>query len=101
LDAELAAFAVPTLRLVLLLPLMAVLQSWFRGISVFGKRTGPIAGATFINLSVLAVVLIVGVNLGGVIGVSLAAVALSASQAIEVVWLWRGARKSRSSKYSL
>jgi hypothetical protein len=96
LDAELAAFAVPTLRLVLLLPLMAVLQSWFRGISVVGKRTGAIAGATFINLSVLAAVLIVGANLEDVIGVSLAAVALSASQAIEVVWLWRSARHVRS-----
>lgn len=92
LDAELTAFAIPTLRLVLLLPLMAVLQSWFRGLVIYGKRTGTIAGATFVNLSVLATALFIGVNTNGVIGVSLAAVALSASQGIESLWLWRRAR---------
>ncbi|MBN1936513.1 MAG: hypothetical protein JW934_17760 [Anaerolineae bacterium] len=92
LNQELAGFALGALRLTALLPLLATIQSWFRGLVVFGRRTGAIAQATAINLIVLAGVLLVGVQMGTVVGASLSAVALTVSQGIESLWLWRNAR---------
>ncbi|MFZ5917575.1 MAG: hypothetical protein ACOYZ7_11615 [Chloroflexota bacterium] len=95
LNTELTAFAVSALRLAVLLPSLNVLQSWFRGILVTGKTTGAIAQATVINLAVLLVVLLLGAGHRWLPGASLAAIALTASQVIESVWLWRAARPTR------
>lgn len=96
LPNELIDLAVPTLQLVLLLPLLATIQSWFRGVVVFGRKTGTVAWATVINLVVLSAVLIGGVNIGGVVGAFLSALALTLSQIIESLWLWHSARSARS-----
>jgi hypothetical protein len=95
LSEELTAFAVPALQLAVLLPVLNVLQSWLRGIVVMGKATGAIAQATVINLGVLVIVLLVGARGGWLPGASLAAVSLTASQLVESVWLWRGARPAQ------
>ena len=95
LSAELTAFAVPALRLAALLPVLAVVQSWLRGIVVTGKATAAIGQATVINLAVLMTVLLLGAERGWFPGVSLAAIALTASQLVESAWLWHGARPAR------
>ena len=95
LNEELTALAVPALQLAALLPVLAVIQSWLRGIVVTGKATGAIAQATVINLGVLMTVLLLGAKGGWLPGTSLAAVALTASQLVESVWLWRGARPAQ------
>ncbi len=95
LSEELTALAVPALQLAALLPVLAVIQSWLRGIVVTGKATGAIAQATVINLGVLMTVLLLGAKGGWLPGTSLAAVALTASQLVESVWLWRGARPAQ------
>ena len=92
LDKELTAFAIPALRLGVLLPVLTALQSWLRGIIVIGKATGTIAQATAINLAVLVTVLLAGASGGWMPGASLVAVALTVSQLVESAWLWRGAR---------
>lgn len=95
LSEKLTAFAVPALRLAVLLPVLSAIQSWLRGIVVVGKETGAIAQATVINLAVLMAVLLVGASGDWLPGVSVAALALTASQLVESVWLWRGARPAR------
>ena len=95
LSEELTAFAVPALQLAALLPVLAVIQSWLRGVVITGKATGAIAQATVINLGVLMTVLLLGAKGGWLPGTSLAAVALTASQLVESVWLWRGARPAQ------
>jgi hypothetical protein len=95
LSEELTAFAVPALQLALLLPALAVFQSWLRGIIVTAKATGAIAQATVINLVVLTTVLLVGANGGWMAGASVAALALTTSQLAESACLWRGARPAQ------
>jgi hypothetical protein len=91
LDADLIAFALPSLRLAVLLPTLAAVQSWLRGLLVNAKATAIIAWATAVNLAGLVFVLWAGVVLGWLPGASLAAVALTISQCLESGWLWRGA----------
>lgn len=95
LSAELTAFAIPALQLAALLPVLAVIQSWLRGVIVADQNTGVIAQATVVNLAVLVTVLLAGARSGRLPGASLAAVALTASQMVESVWLWRGARPAQ------
>ncbi len=95
LSEELIALAIPALRLSVLIPLLAAIQSWLRGIAVVGKATGAIARATVINLIVLLAVLLIGVNGGWLAGASVAALALTASQVAESAWLWFGARPAQ------
>jgi len=95
LSEELTTLAVPALRLAVMLPVLAAMQSWLRGIIVVGKATGAIAQAIVINLAVLMLVLLVGANGRWLPGTSVAALALTASQVVESLWLWRGARPAR------
>ena len=92
LSPELTSFAVPALRWAVLLPALAVIQSWLRGIIVVGQNTAAIAWATAINLLALIAVLWVGSRPGGLPGASLAAIALTVSQAAESIWLWSSVR---------
>jgi hypothetical protein len=95
LSDELVAYAIPALRVGALLPVMAVLLSWLRGIVVAIKATGVIAQGTVINLAVLVLTLFVGVLGGWLPGASLAAMALTLSRLAEVGWLWRTARPAQ------
>jgi hypothetical protein len=95
LNNELVSFAIPALRLGALLPVMAVLLSWLRGIVVAIKETGVIAQGTGINLAVLVLTLFIGVMGGWLPGASLAAIALTLSRLAEVGWLWRTARPAQ------
>jgi hypothetical protein len=97
LSAELVVFALPALRWAVLLPALAVVQSWLRGLIIAGKATAAIAWATAINLVSLVGVLLVGARFGWLPGASLAAIALVSSQSIETIWLWVSSRPVRLS----
>jgi len=92
LSEDLTVFAVAALRLAVLLPVLAVIVSLLRGIVITGKATSSIAQAMVLNLLTLGSVLLIGVRLGLLSGVSLAAVALTVSQLTESAWLWHHAR---------
>jgi hypothetical protein len=95
LSDELTGVAVPALRYAALLPLLAVIPSWLRGVIVTRRATGAVAQATGVNLVVLLAVLLTGAKGGWLPGASLAAVALTASQGVECAWLWRAAHGRR------
>ena len=96
---RLMAFALPALRWAVLLPVLAAIQSWLRGIHVNAKSTAVIAWATAINLAGLLPVLWAGVVLGWMPGASLAAMALTISQCLESAWLWRGAPRQDAPRH--
>jgi len=96
LSPELVGFATSALRWAVLVPVLAVVQSWLRGIIVAGRATGAVAWATALNITVLILVLLGGVKLGRLAGASLAGVALTASQGVESLRLWLSVRSIRS-----
>ena len=95
LSEELTAFAVPALQLAVLLPVLAVVQSWLRGVLITGQATGAIARATVLNLFVLMAVLLAGGRLGWLPGASVAPIALTASQVAGLLWMWHSAHSAR------
>jgi Na+-driven multidrug efflux pump len=95
LSEDLLALSKPTLRWVVLLPSLAALQSWQRGVIVSGRHTQPIVWGTVINLSTLILVLALGLHLGWLLGSEIAALALTVSQTAESLWLWWTGRSVR------
>jgi hypothetical protein len=95
LPADLAALARVPAAILVLVPALTVLTSWQRGVLVFFSRTGAITVATAINIVVLLAVVLGGVNVLPWPGAITAALALSASLAVEVAYLTAQAHKSR------
>jgi len=95
LSPELVGFAISALHWSVLVPVLAVAQSWLRGIIVAGRATGAVAWATALNITVLILVLLGGAKLGRLAGASLAALALTVSQGVESVRLWFFVRSMR------
>jgi hypothetical protein len=95
LPADLAALARVPAAILVLVPALTVLTSWQRGVLVFFSRTGAITVATAINIAVLLAVVLGGVNVLPWPGAIPAALALSASLAVEVAYLTAQAHKSR------
>jgi hypothetical protein len=91
LSTELIGFAIPALQYAVSIPVLAVALGWLRGMIVARKATGAVAWATVINLAVLMAILLAGARLGWLPGASLVALALTVSQVVECVWLWRAA----------
>jgi hypothetical protein len=88
LPSHLAALARAGLWLALPLPLLSVLQSWFQGTILFGRRTRGITEAVAIYLATSAVVLTAGVLWSGVAGLMVGVAALVLSSATQDAWLW-------------
>lgn len=95
LPADLAALARAPAALLVLVPALTVLTSWQRGVLVFFSRTGAITVATAINIVVLLVVVLGGVNVLPWPGVVTAALALTASLLAEVAYLTTRAHGAR------
>ena len=95
LPADLAALARVPAALLVLAPALTVLTSWQRGVLVFFSRTGAITVATAINIVVLLVVVLGGVNVLPWPGVVTAALALTASLLAEVAYLTTRAHGAR------
>jgi len=90
---ELASIAVIGGQIGIMLPLIMGYQSWLRGLLTSKRATLPITMAMVINLSTMAVTLIVGVALR-LSGVPLAAFALTLSSLAETILLWIASKKN-------
>ncbi len=75
LSTSLAAFAVPPLRLLAVMPALSVLLSLQRAILVHGRRTGPVTAATALEMAGILAVLVLGLGWLPVPGVNVAAAA--------------------------
>jgi hypothetical protein len=92
LPADLAQMAQRGLWLALPLPALSVLQSWYQGALLHGRRTRGITESVVIYLLTSALVLGLGVAWGGAIGLYVGLFALAASVAAQTGWLWLRSR---------
>lgn len=90
---NLAALALPGVLLGVAIPFIMSIQSYWRGVLMSRKSTGPVYVAMMVNLVTLAIVLAVGA-LANLPGVQLAVVALTSSLVTEgAILAWRVSKK--------
>lgn len=68
-------------------PILAVLQSWFQGSLMYGRRTSAITESLAIYLVSLVIILQVGVFVQTIPGVFVGMGAAMAAQALQVIWM--------------
>jgi len=95
LAPPLAALAREGLWFALILPGLSVLQSWYQGSILYGRRTRGITEAVGIFLLVSSAILWAGVAWGGVRGLFIGLAALSGGELLRTLWLWRCSRGIR------
>ncbi len=88
LPPELAELARTSLWLALPLPVMSVLQSWYQGSLLHGRRTRGVTEAVVVYLVSIAILLAAGVAWGQVAGLYIGVAAMSISMTLQTVWLW-------------
>ncbi len=90
LSPELQELARPAIQMLAFLPLVMGLQSVLRGLLIRAGWTAQVRTAMWINVSVLAITLLVGALSGTLNGVTLAALATLTGGFAELIWLtWR------------
>jgi len=96
LAPPLAELARHGILLVLVMPAQAVLQSWFQGQVLHGRRTRWITEAVVIYLAVNAIVLGIGISNGRITGIYVSLAALVLGSLTQVAWLGFRSRGLRS-----
>jgi hypothetical protein len=97
LRPELSKLAQNALWLALPLPAMSVMQSWYQGTILYGKRTKGITESVVIYLLTSLAVLGAGVTTGKAPGVNIGILALTLSVATQTGWLWLRSQPVRQS----
>jgi hypothetical protein len=92
LRTELAILSRRGLWVAILMPAVAVLQSWYQGVIVHSRRTRGITEAVVIYLLVSGVILFGGVLWGGVAGLYVGLAAVSLGRIVQTIWLWYRSR---------
>ena len=87
LSSDLAELARISLWLALPLPVMSVLQSWYQGSLLHGRRTRGITEAVVLYLVSIALLLAAGVAWGLVAGLYVGVAAMSVSMTLQTIWL--------------
>jgi hypothetical protein len=78
----------PAMWLVIPMPLLLPLQSYFQGALVNSRRTRGVTEAIVVFLVVSAIVLVGGVVIGGIPGLHVGLAAFTLSTAAQTGWLW-------------
>jgi hypothetical protein len=92
LTPSLTALAHEGLWLVLLLPGLSVLQSWYQGCIVHSHRTRGIAETTVVFLLTTGAILGAGVIWGQITGLYVGLAAYGAGSLMQTFWLWHRSR---------
>ena len=95
LPQRLVILAQTGLWFVLPLPALSVLQSWYQGAILHGRRTRGVTEAVFVYLVVSAITLTAGVVWGGIIGLYIGLASLTISTLAQTGWLWLRSRPVR------
>ena len=88
LPPDLASLAQRGLWIGLLLPALAVYQSWFQGAILHHRHTAPISEAVVVYLLVSVALVAAGVLSGNAVGLYVGLAALLAGAAAQTAWLW-------------
>ena len=92
LSPPLAALAKTGLWLALPLPALSVIQSWYQGAILYGRRTRGITESVVVYLLAFVVVQWFGVASQQLIGLNIALLALTIATAAQTAWLWLRSR---------
>lgn len=92
LNPTLAAMGVAGFALALPIPALRAVTSWYQGVLVHARATRAITESVLLFLFVAAIVLIVGVSLGTVDGVTVGFAAFSLGFMAQALWQWLRAR---------
>ena len=92
LSPELVSLGRVGLLIALPLPAMAVLQSWYQGAILHGKRTRGITESTVIYLVSNAIFLSASVAFFRVVGLYILLIGMGISMVLQTAWLWWRAR---------
>ncbi len=88
LSPELGHFARPALEIFALLPMLSVLQSFFRALLVHGRRTRPVGWATAAEVVTISLVLVSSIVRMGWSGAVAAALAVVVGRMVGLLCLW-------------
>lgn len=92
LPPNLVAMARQGLWLVLLLPAMRILQSWYQGVIVYSRSTRSVTEAVVLFLLITGAMLWFGAVSDQVKGLYMGLAAFGAGFMIQTIWLWRRGR---------
>ncbi|MBN1259312.1 MAG: hypothetical protein JXB35_01400 [Anaerolineae bacterium] len=92
LSPELSVLARNSLWMVLLLPNLAVMVSWFQGLMVNGRCTRGISEAVALSLGFHGACLALGVLLGTLPGVYVGLIAYECAGLAQALWMWYRSR---------
>jgi hypothetical protein len=92
LSPDLLRLAQTGLWLALPMPAMAVLQSWYQGGLLHGRRTRGVTEAVIIYMVSSAITLSVGVSMGRFAGVYVGVASMGISMGLQTIWLWLRSR---------
>lgn len=84
-----------SLFFMVVLPALAVIQSYFQGLILYGRRTRSITESVAIFLVAVAVALLAGVLWGGATGLYLAVIAMAVGEILRTAWLGYRSRTLR------
>lgn len=94
LNSTLEEIALLGLWIALPIPGLNVLQSWYQGAIVNGKRTRGVTEAVVIFLFVMSVMLVGGARWGQMTGLYVTLAAFSTAMLAQTIWLWFRSRKT-------
>jgi hypothetical protein len=94
LSPELTALATKAVRMVVLMPGLGALQSWYQGVLVHSRRTRGITESVVVYLGANVVLLGLGIRFVHAPGVFVGLGAVVCSAVCQIAWLWRGSRQS-------
>jgi hypothetical protein len=89
LSPELTALGVSAIWLVIFMPALSVLESFFQGMLVQGRRTKAITEAVMIYLFMNSTVLVPGTYYGQVTGLYVGLIAVVLGHSFQSFWLWQ------------
>ncbi len=88
LDLPLAQLAQKGIWIALPLPALSVMQSWYQGAILYGRKTQGITESVVIYLLTSAITLGIGVWLASIAGLYIGLISLTLSVAMQTIWLW-------------
>ncbi len=95
LDKSLMGLARSGLWITILLPAFAATQSFLQGIIMHSKKTRSITEAVFVYLASSAVILTIGVAVGGTSGAFVALASMAVGELLRTTWFFWRSRKPR------
>ncbi len=83
-----ATLAVYAFRMILLIPCLATLQSWYQGAILYGKKTRGIPEANGLSIAAAILVFVVGYFLKDMVGLYIGMAAYVMTNVVQTLWLW-------------